>query len=263
MDAEIVTVSAGGNTHAGFSEMELDAAFNHAVRTFWFRTAPSAARLKTFGPGTKVDIFFNGDLACRGFIDRVRPGFHYFSFSGRSIAQDLVDCAALDESGTGNFENQTLLQVGQSLGRQFGVNFATDQQLANIDSYQITPGETAFSAIEKLSREQGLTLAGQPDGSINITKPGSKRHAGGLFEGVNILFGEADLNWAAPAFANHRARSNRQGHGEHRTPGRGAGDRLSDLEQRDIARHRGAVSKCRRHGSRALSSFSAHRGHRR
>src|SRR6266702_1630990 len=97
--------------------------------------------------------------------------------------------AALDHAA------RSLLQIAQALDR-FNVGVTTDQELEPIERYQITPGETAFGAVEKLARKQGLTLAGEADGSIRITKAGAARQAGGLFEGRNIRNASADLNWA-------------------------------------------------------------------
>jgi prophage tail gpP-like protein len=69
-------------------------------------------------------------------------------------------------------------------------------QLDKVDVARITPGETAFRCVEKLCRSQGAFLVGQPDGSIKITRAGKARHAGGLYEGVNIKAGNADHNWS-------------------------------------------------------------------
>ncbi len=197
MGPEVVSLNVDGQTWRGIKDISVDAAFNHAARSFRLTLAPMVSALQTFAPGTAIEIMFNDDLACAGYVDRLQPGFKRLGIAGRSKAQDFIDCAAIDQAGTGNFQNQTLLQIAQSFDR-FGVGVTTDQQLDPIESYQITPGEKAFAAIEKKAREQGLTLAGQPDGSIKITKPGSARHAGGLFEGINILTDEceADLDWS-------------------------------------------------------------------
>lgn len=197
MGAENVVIALSGRTFAGVETVEIEAAFDRAARTFHFGLAPGPSLLQTFAPGTPLQISSNGALMCAGYVDRLQPAFKQLDVSGRSAAQDFIDCAAIDPGKTGNFRNRTLLQIAQALAQQFGTKIATDQQLDTIESYQITPGEKAFSAIEKIAREAGLTLCGQPDGSILITRPGTKRHAGGLFEGQNIkLDARADLNAA-------------------------------------------------------------------
>jgi prophage tail gpP-like protein len=67
--------------------------------------------------------------------------------------------------------------------------------LQPIPSYQIVPGETVFRLLERLCRQQGLVMTGQPDGSIKFTKTAPGMHAA-LIEGINCKGLEADHNWA-------------------------------------------------------------------
>src|SRR6266571_1840639 len=201
MGPETVTILAGGARWSAFHRVHVDAAFDEAVRRFRVDVAAEPGSLTTawaLRAGTPIDIMFNGDLALRGFVDRYQPRLHEhsradISISGRSRSQDLVDYAALHE--TGRFESKTLLEIGQELDK-CGVGIFTDQQLEPVKEYQITPGETVFRVLEKLARSQGLTLAGQADGRLKITKAGRTRHAGGLFEGQNIKAADADHNWS-------------------------------------------------------------------
>lgn len=202
MGPELVTLLAGGKRWTAFESIEVEAALDHAARSFEMTVAAELGATATawaLKPGTAIDIQFNGDLAFRGFSDRYRPQLSEregrIEISGRAKAQDFIDGAAIDPQGTGRFENQTLLEIAQALD-QFGAGITSDQELEPIEEYQITPGESAFGAIEKLARKQGLTLAGQPDGSIKITKAGTTHHTGGLFEGVNFLGASADLDWS-------------------------------------------------------------------
>jgi prophage tail gpP-like protein len=48
--------------------------------------------------------------------------------------------------------------------------------------------------VEELCRDQSKTLTGTAAGNVLITKAGTKRHAGGLYEGVNIIEADADHN---------------------------------------------------------------------
>lgn len=204
MGPELVTVAIGGTRYSAFREVKVMAALDHAARSFELAIAAQGGAVETawqFAPGTPVDISANGDLLLRGYVDRYQPKMtkktREVKISGRSKAQDFIDCAAIDPKGTGQFENQTVLDIAQALD-QFGVGVSSDasQLMTQVAAYRITQGETAFAAVERMCRSQGLTLAGKPDGGINITKAGTKRHAGGLFEGVNIEDGSSDLNTA-------------------------------------------------------------------
>ncbi len=197
MIEEVVTVLADGQPFGAVKHCELEAAFHHAAHAFSFEVMPSPALLTTFAPGTPLQIMGNGDVMFTGFVDRLQLGFRRFVVSGRSKTQDLIDCSAIDAGGTGNFQNQNLLQIAQGLAQPFGVRVTTDQQLDQIEDYQLVPGESPFAACERLARPQGLTLSAQYDGSLKITRPGTQRHAGGLFQGQPPLRSlEADLDWS-------------------------------------------------------------------
>jgi prophage tail gpP-like protein len=137
-------------------------------------------------------------LVCRGFVDRYQPKKKghksaNVTISGRGKSQDYIDSSAIHD--TNQFKNKDPQEIGSEIDK-FGVGIATDQQMAKVPVYRITPGETAFRCLEKLCREQGVFPVGQADGSILITKGGQNRHAGALMEGVNIEEAEADHNWA-------------------------------------------------------------------
>lgn len=201
MGKETVSVSAGGNQCGAFEEITIEAAIDHAVRSFSMTVAAAAGLSSTawvFKPGAAITVNLGDDLAFTGYTDRYQPSANEHKGSSigvaaRSRSQDFVDGSAMHE--TGRFENQTILEIAKALDT-FGIGFATDQDLEQIEEYQVTPGETAFSAVNRLAHKQGLVLSGQADGSILITKAGSVRHAGGLFHPGNIKSASADLNWS-------------------------------------------------------------------
>jgi prophage tail gpP-like protein len=200
MGPELVTVSAGGGNYSAFESFEATAGFNEAARGFSLTIAAALggdATAAVFTGGTEVSISANGDLLVTGYVDRYKPHLNEHSealihVAGRGKAQDAIDSSAVHP--TGYFENQTPLQIAQALD-QFGVGFSSDQDMPPLPFYQITPGETVFRCIEKICRQQGLVLAGQPDGSIKLTKLSAVSQAP-LLEGVNCKGLSADHNWA-------------------------------------------------------------------
>ncbi len=200
MGPEIVTVTAGGQAWAAFEEFDVEAAANEAARSFKLQIAAAVGGTPTswvFSAGTLVTVSSNGDPLAVGYVDRYQPQLKSHTHalihvSGRSKAQDIIDCSALHP--TGNFQNQTVLQIAQALD-QFGVGFTTDQVMQPIPFYQLTPGESVFRCVEKLCRQQGLILAGQPDGSVKITRCGTITQSP-LIEGYNCKGLSADHNWA-------------------------------------------------------------------
>jgi len=199
MGIEVVTITAGGGQYTAFEEFHVHAAFNKAARSFSLEIAAEVGAEATnaiFALGTEVTISASGDLLLTGYVDCREPSFAakkaIISVSGRSKSADLVDGAA--EHETGHFENQDPLEIAQAISGEYEPKWESDQQLEKVDQYQITPGETCYRCVEKLTRQQGLTIAGTPEGNAKITKAGSLRQSGALIEGQNILSGTAHHN---------------------------------------------------------------------
>jgi prophage tail gpP-like protein len=234
---EFVTVSVGGMVYSAFKHFGASAAFNEASRDFLIEVAcelGASATNRVFRVGAEVTISSNGSLMVKGFVDRRQPRIEakkaIIRVSGRSKSGDLVDSSGKHD--TGRFKNKTALEIGNEIAQGIAAQFETDQQLEKIEQYQLTPGESVFRAVEKLTRQQGLTITGTPEGNAKITKAGSQRHAGMLYEGENsdggnLLSGESDHN-----------NSNR--HSEYTVRGqRPFGHGADNLEIQAIARDKG------------------------
>lgn len=200
MGPEVVTILVGGARWTAFEQITVRAAFDEAARAFTFVAAAelgSSPTNRIFAKGTPVQIFANDDLVLTGYVNRKQPKFDaesaQITVSGRSASADLVDGSA--EHETGRFKDKTPLEIGQEVSRNYrGTGFVTDQKLDKVEQYQLTPGETCHRCVEKMTRQQGMTITGTADGRAMITKAGARRHAGALIEGVNILTGESDHN---------------------------------------------------------------------
>lgn len=201
---ETVTVAVDGMLFSSWKSVSISAAIKDAARSFRLEAAceiGAAATFRVFRAGAKVEIYFNSDLVLTGYVDRYQPRLSakdaQVTISGRSKSADLIDCAAEHPKGKGRFEKKNLKEIAETLD-QFGVGVEVGEgvSLDPIDFYQISPGETAFRAIERLARSEGIAIMGRADGKIELTRGGRKRHAGGLVEGENLKLGEADHNWS-------------------------------------------------------------------
>lgn len=199
MGIEQITIEVAGQRWSAFEEITVNAAFNEAARDFTFIIAAelgSSVTNAVFGKGAEVSIYTNSDLLLKGAVNRKQPLIEakkaQITVSGRSLSQDLIDGSA--EHDTGNFKKKDPLQIANEIASKYRPKFETDQKLEKVDQYKLTQGESCFRCIERLARQQGMTLAGTPDGNIKITKAGKQRHEGGLIEGQNILKGGADHN---------------------------------------------------------------------
>lgn len=195
--ASIEVISINGWT--AFEQVSVHVGFNEAARSFSAKIAAEAGASATnriFDVGTAITITTNGELLLTGYVDAKEPHIAakeaYITISGRSKSADLIDSSGKHQ--TGYFENQDPMQIGQAISEGIGAQWETDQQLEKIEQYKLQQGETCFRCIEKLARQQGMTIFGTAEGNARITKAGTKRQAGSLVEGVNILRGTAHHN---------------------------------------------------------------------
>jgi prophage tail gpP-like protein len=185
---EIVTLVVGGQRLSGFEEVNVTRSTNQAAITFGLKaTNPSwhqdawALRL-----GAKVELYSNGDLLCRGYIDNYEADHgegasHEVRVSGRSKAADAIDCPPAKHK-TGRIEGKNLEEVAREFD-EFDVGYKADVELKPIPKVQRHPLEPLHQTLAREAYKQGLLLVGQPDGSVLITRAGTKRHAGALVEG--------------------------------------------------------------------------------
>jgi prophage tail gpP-like protein len=204
MPAEIVSVQVGGTNYGAWEHVSVKAGVKEAARSFVLRAAAAfgpQAVSDIFAPGTALTITSNGDLIFTGFIDKrhrhIDPRIAYFTVTGRSKGQDAVDSSALHK--TGNIKDKDPLEIAKELDKstKTKVGFSSDgTKLKKVPNFQLQPGETIFRCIERLCRDQGVTMMGTPEGGIKITKAGAnaKRQSGALIEGVNMEFADSYEN---------------------------------------------------------------------
>ncbi|WP_408495700.1 phage baseplate assembly protein [Paraburkholderia xenovorans] len=159
-------------------------------------------------PGDRVQVILGPDIVLTGFVDRYQPSYsareHTIRIAGRSLCQELVDCAAFWPNG--QMLNLRVLQIAKNLCGAYGIDVnlaAGTDQGDPIPQLNVMAGETSYSILERLCRFRGLLMYDQPDGSLLIasggTQDGSSQAApigtrvvaGGFAEGVNVLAASA------------------------------------------------------------------------
>lgn len=192
LNPEYITV----NGFAGWESVQISASMRKAAREFQVSTTERLGEF-TWPPGTPVVITANGDLMVDGYVNRYQPSFdansHKINVSGRSAAQDFVDCAAIDPNRKSHWKDKTPDQIANDLD-QFGVGVSAEVPLKPIKYFQLDQGETAHSAVERALRDQKATMMGAERGIKITNAKAAKRHAGGLIEGHNIKSANATLS---------------------------------------------------------------------
>lgn len=196
-NVEIVTVEANGTPYAGWKSMKVHMAIREAARTFTLTTTERSIIFATewaFPPGTPIKIYTNEDLLIDGYVNSYAPDInatdHGITIEGRSAAQDICDCAAV--SDTGFWENKSIDEIAKDLDK-FGVGITADVPLKKIPMFNLYQGETAFEAIERGMRPEGVTAMGEARGIKITNAKAAKRHTTPIVEGVNMLTGRATI----------------------------------------------------------------------
>lgn len=198
MAEEIVTLAVQGVRWHRWTRAAVSYSATKGMRTFAFTLTDDApfGHRWSYMPGTECKVFAGSDEVASGFINTMSPSFdknnHTVEIQGASKAQDAARSSA--EHKTGEFKNKTALEIAKELDAQ-NVGFSSDVAgLKKHKLFRVDPGESVFSAVERLARKENLIFLGQPDGSILITKGGSKTVHPPLVEGVNILGGNASFS---------------------------------------------------------------------
>lgn len=199
MRSETVSMSVDGTPFDAFLFLSVRAALNEAARSFQCTVAArfgAGATHSLFRSGAEVRIGADGTPIFSGYVDRRRPHMDRNGQSivvvGRSKGADAVDSSARHK--TGRFDNKSPIDIAKEIAPK-GVVFSARAKLQKIKEYQLTPGATVYREIERLARDQGVTLSGNGDGDIVFVDASQPtRRAGGLYEGVNIEIGVSDLN---------------------------------------------------------------------
>lgn len=130
-----------------------------------------------------------GDLLLTGHVEKRSPALRSseqeLPIAGRSKTGDLVDSSA--EHETGEFRDQDAKGIIGTLTKEFGISVESDLQHGKEPVKRIRPGETVHTFARRLSRKEGFAIGDTPEGNLKFAKAGSKRHAGSLSEGLNIL----------------------------------------------------------------------------
>ena len=149
-------------------------------------------------PGMACQVRMDDDLVITGYVDDYDPSFdaesHQVRVAGRSKCADLIDCAA--EWPGGQISNATVLGVAQKLasvygpmvnGRAEGIPVATDvPDLVVLPQTNVMLGESAFEIIERMARFSAVLAYDRPDGSLFLTRVGTRRAGSDLVEGQNF-----------------------------------------------------------------------------
>lgn len=201
-DARLLELLVSGKRYAGWKSASitrtidaLSGSFSLSVTDAWAnQLAPWPIR-----EGDQCSLIVGGTPLVTGYVDKrsvsLSATSHSITIEGRDAAAALADCSA--DLGGWQFKAQPFLPFVVQLGAQFGVPVypAPGVSLPVIPAdMSITPGDSAFSVLDRLCKFAGVLPVSDGAGGIVLTRPGLAVSPVALVEGVNILSGSADFD---------------------------------------------------------------------
>lgn len=147
----------------------------------------------------ECQILIDGTPVITGYLDEITPSYsassHEVKFAGRSKTCDLVDCSAIID--TGQIISGSPKEIIEKVLSPFGIGlvFSSDKPLSPVPDFQVQPGETAQSIIEKVCKQTGLVYTDDADGRLVVQSIGSGVSVGQIIHRVkngqnnNVLSG--------------------------------------------------------------------------
>jgi len=149
----------------------------------------SAFRIR---PPDKCQIYLDGYLVINGFVSTRQV---YYDANQHAVELQGMDWSGRDGmapavSQTGEFKDQSLMQIAQAVEKQIGVKVTQEGGLASqkIPKAVPEPGETAFEFIERLARQVGAYSSSNAMGD-KVLSDGTAKGGAQLIEGYNIVTG--------------------------------------------------------------------------
>jgi prophage tail gpP-like protein len=148
---------------------------------------PSQIDIRPFDP---CQVMIGGDLVLTGWVDRYAGDYsasaHSIRIQGRSLCEDIVDCAAVIEGA--QISGASALALAQQLAAPYRVavtSLAGDGPA--IPQFNVTLGETPYEIIERVTRYAAMLAYDGTDGNLVLAQAGGGgTMASGFVQGANI-----------------------------------------------------------------------------
>lgn len=135
--------------------------------------------------GDKITILENKKSFFVGYIDtyniQITNNKSPLVISGRSLANDLVDCNITEFK---QYTQLTPLSIIQDIIKDFNISVSTNLILDKLD-FNINIGDTYFNAINKICKQYNILVISTKNGNIELVKNTKKQN--------NIILKDKDL----------------------------------------------------------------------
>jgi len=192
MQDDDLTITSGGFDISGWTDVRVTRGIERLPSDFSIGMTelyPREFDRLELAPGAACQVRLGQDPVVTGYVDHYIPsisaGDHSIRVSGRSKCADLIDCAA--QWPGGQLSNQTVLGVAQKLAAVYGISVATDvSDLPVLPQTNLMLGESVFDIIDRMARFSAVLAYDLPDGSLFLSRAGTRRAASGFVGGANV-----------------------------------------------------------------------------
>jgi len=150
---------------------------------------PGSDEKQIVKPGSACVVKIGEDTVLTGYVDRWAPMIsrarHAVRAVGRSKCADLVDCSAYWKNNV--ISGADPLQIAQKLASPYGITVSSDVTFGTtVPQFTLNWGETSHEIIDRITRWAAVLYYDKPDGSLYLTRVGTKQAASGVKQGQNI-----------------------------------------------------------------------------
>ncbi|SMF77459.1 Mu-like prophage tail protein gpP [Tistlia consotensis] len=204
-----VTLTVDGVVYGGWTSMSIAQSIERCALEFELglteRWAGQSER-RPILPGAACGVALDGETVMAGYTDEVSVQYdergHAVRVTGRDRTGDLVDSAATIDD-THEWAGLTLGEVAKRICAPFGVTVRAQTDVGKaFGRFALQPGETAWDAIERASRQRAVLPNGDGLGGLLLTRAG----LGGTAAGALQLGGERGNVLRASGTFSHRER---------------------------------------------------------
>jgi prophage tail gpP-like protein len=194
---ETVEIDVAGAGGLQPTSITISIGADRAARAFEAKLAidkiTGPALLEAFRQSPPCRILASGTLVLTGHVEKASPRFdadaYELTISGRSKTGDAIDSA--HNHKTGEFRNKAPKDIVAELAKEQGVEIDGGGGASQREVFRLSPGETIFTAAERLARRDGFSITDTAEGKLHLFDRPTERHAGSLIEGVNVFSASA------------------------------------------------------------------------
>ena len=194
-------LTLGGSRHEGWTEVTVRRSvetISGAFSVLVSEREPGAATPRSVTPGEACTLALDGETVVTGYVDGVEVSYddasHMIRVKGRDRAGDLVDCSAEQNE----WLDETLDVIAAAIAAPFGIGVAMAAGVAPGEPFRkftIERGETAWDAIDRLTRLRAVLAVSDGKGGIVLGRAARDRARTRLERGRNVLRLRGRADW--------------------------------------------------------------------